>query len=69
MHVFIDSKVALREAVTRPRKRLSPWEIFDLAEPERILVKPSWLGNGTRPEETAKGDQLCTLVRREIDKE
>jgi hypothetical protein len=28
MHIFTDSKVALREAVTRPSKRLSSWEYF-----------------------------------------
>jgi hypothetical protein len=27
MHVFTDSKVALRDAVTRPSKRLSSWEV------------------------------------------
>jgi hypothetical protein len=27
MHVFTDSKVALRDAVTRPSKRLSSWEL------------------------------------------
>jgi hypothetical protein len=37
MHVFTDSKVALREAVTRPSKRLSSWELFDLAEQDRTL--------------------------------
>jgi hypothetical protein len=28
MHVFTDSKVALREAVTRKSARLSPWELI-----------------------------------------
>ena len=37
MHVFTDSKVALREAVTRPSKRLSSWELFDGAENDRAL--------------------------------
>ena len=32
MHVFTDSKVALRDAVTRPSKRLSSWELLNLAE-------------------------------------
>ena len=32
MHVFTDSKVALREAVTRSSKRLSFWELLDGAE-------------------------------------
>src|ERR1700736_120474 len=31
MHVFTDSKVALRDAVTRPSKRLSSWELLNLA--------------------------------------
>jgi hypothetical protein len=33
MHVFTDSKVALRDAVTR----LSSWELLDLAEKDRTL--------------------------------
>jgi hypothetical protein len=37
MYVFTDSKVALREAVTRPSKRLSSWEVFDGAAKERAL--------------------------------
>ncbi len=37
MHVFTDSKVALRDAVTRPSKRLSPWELLELAEQDRAL--------------------------------
>ena len=28
MHVFTDSKIALRDAVTRPSKRLSSWELL-----------------------------------------
>src|SRR3984893_5826603 len=37
MHVFTDSKVALRDAVTRPSKRLSSWELLNLAETDRTL--------------------------------
>ena len=37
MHVFTDSKVALRDAVTRPSKRLSSWEVLGLAEQNRTL--------------------------------
>jgi hypothetical protein len=37
MYVFTDSKVALREAVARPSKRLSSWEVFDGAAKERAL--------------------------------
>jgi hypothetical protein len=37
MHIFTDSKVALRDAVTRPSKRLSSWELLDLAEQDRTL--------------------------------
>jgi hypothetical protein len=37
MHVFTDSKVALRDAVTRPNKRLSSWELLDGAERNRAL--------------------------------
>ena len=40
MHVFTDSKVALRDAVTRPSKRLSSWELLDLAELDRQRAKP-----------------------------
>jgi ribosomal protein L21E len=37
MHVFTDSKVALRDAVTRPSKRLSSWELVEGAEKDRAL--------------------------------
>ena len=37
MHVFTDSKVALRDAVTTPSKRLSSWELLNLAEKDRAL--------------------------------
>jgi hypothetical protein len=37
MHVFTDSKVALRDAVNRPSKRLSSWELLNLAEKDGAL--------------------------------
>jgi hypothetical protein len=37
MYVFTDSKVALRDAVTKPRKRLFFWELVDGAERESAL--------------------------------
>jgi hypothetical protein len=37
MYLFTDSKVALREAVCRPSKRLSVWEIADGFEKEKAL--------------------------------
>src|ERR1700730_14983365 len=37
MHVFTDSKVALRDAVTRPSKRLSSWELLDSAKQNTTL--------------------------------
>jgi len=37
IHVFTDSKVALRDAVTRPSKRLSYWELLELSEHDRTL--------------------------------
>jgi hypothetical protein len=37
MYVFTDSKVALREAVTRPSKRLSCWELLDGTVKDRAL--------------------------------
>jgi hypothetical protein len=37
MHVFTDNKVALRDAVTRPNKRLSSWELLNLAGKDRAL--------------------------------
>ena len=37
MQLFTDSKVALRDAVTRPSKRLSSWEFLNLAEKDRTL--------------------------------
>ena len=48
MHVFTDSKVALRDAVTRPSKRLSSWELLDLAKQNRTL-KPEPARQGTEP--------------------
>jgi hypothetical protein len=37
MHLVTDSKAALREAVCRPSKRLSPWELIHEANQERAL--------------------------------
>jgi len=37
MHLVTDSKAALREAVCRPSKRLSPWELIREANQERAL--------------------------------
>jgi ATP-dependent exoDNAse (exonuclease V) alpha subunit len=37
MHIFTDSKVALRDAVVRPSKRLSLWELVDGTEKDRAL--------------------------------
>src|ERR1700730_3018802 len=37
MHVFTDSKVALRDAVARPSQRLSAWELLNLATQNRTL--------------------------------
>jgi hypothetical protein len=37
MHLFTDSKVALRDALARPSKRLSSWELLDGAERDRAL--------------------------------
>jgi len=37
MHLFTDSKVALRDAVTRPSKRLSSWELAAGAQNDRAL--------------------------------
>ena len=37
MHVFTDSKMALRDAVIRPSKRLSSWEVANGAEVERAF--------------------------------
>ena len=36
MHVFTDSKVALRDVVTRPSKRLFSWELFELAKEQNF---------------------------------
>jgi hypothetical protein len=45
MHVFTDSKVALRDAVTRTSKRLSTWELLDLANQNRTLkAELTWQG-------------------------
>ena len=48
MHVFTDSKVALRDAVTRPSKRFSSWELLDLAEQNRTL-KAELARQGPKP--------------------
>jgi hypothetical protein len=37
MHVFTDSEVALRDAVARPSKWHSSWELLDLAKQDRTL--------------------------------
>jgi hypothetical protein len=37
MHVFTDSKLALREAVTRPSKRLSSWEVLNVDEKNKAF--------------------------------
>lgn len=37
MHLVTDSKAALREAVCRPSKRLSPWELIHEAKRDRAL--------------------------------
>jgi conjugative relaxase-like TrwC/TraI family protein len=37
MHLFTDSKLALRDAVTRPSKRLSSWELANGAGKDRAL--------------------------------
>jgi len=37
MHVFTDSKMALRDAVIRPSKRLSSWQVANGAEVERAF--------------------------------
>jgi hypothetical protein len=47
MHVFTDSKVALRDAVTRQSKRLSSWELLNLAEKDRAL-RPNLISSGQK---------------------
>jgi hypothetical protein len=37
MHLFTDSKVALRDAITKPSSRLSSWELVEGAEKHRAL--------------------------------
>jgi hypothetical protein len=37
MHLVTDNKVALRSAVTRTSKRLSPWELINDADQERVM--------------------------------
>jgi conjugative relaxase-like TrwC/TraI family protein len=56
MHVFTDSKVALRDAVTRPSKRLSSWELHDLPEKDRALkakLDRQWAKERTGQQEKA----------------
>ena len=48
MHVFIDSKIALRDAVIRPSKRLSSLELLELTEQNRTL-KAELARQGTEP--------------------
>jgi len=59
MHVFTDSKVALRDAVARPCKRLSAWELLDLAEQDRTL-KAELVRRGLEPK---KQQQAVTYER------
>jgi hypothetical protein len=51
MHLFTDSKVALREAVTRKSARLSPWELIaggngDHTQKELLIAKLVRSSNG-----------------------
>jgi conjugative relaxase-like TrwC/TraI family protein len=52
MHLFTDSKVALREAVTRKSARLSPWELIACAAGDHtqteLIAKLMRAGNGHR---------------------
>jgi hypothetical protein len=59
MHLFTDSKVALREAVTRKSVRLSPWELIagcngDHTQ-EELIAKLIRAGNGHKTVGHAKG--------------
>ena len=60
MHVLADSKVALRDAVTRPSKRLSSWELLDLAEQDRTLKAELARQRATFCRQRDKGRLICT---------
>ena len=50
MHLFTDSKVALREAVTRKSTRLSPWELITGGKADHmqkeLITKPVGVNTG-----------------------
>ena len=55
MHLFTDSKVALREAVTRSSKRLSSWELIEGAMKDRALkAELGWLRAKAQEEQQEK---------------
>ena len=74
MHLYTDSKVALREAVTRPSERLSPYEVIskggnggdwkDVVAAMHSARQPGW-NPVTRPE-TAR--EAVKQTEREIER-
>jgi hypothetical protein len=54
---YTDSKVALRDAVTRPSKRLSPLEIVNLPEKDRALKAE--LARQWAKEQTGQQEKAC----------
>jgi hypothetical protein len=52
MHIFTDSKVALRKAVTRKSSRLSPWELIAGANSDQtqkeLIAKLVCASNGQK---------------------
>jgi len=57
IHVFTDGKVALRDAVARPSKRLSSWEIVDATEKHRVLKTE--LDRQLAKERTMQQERAC----------
>jgi len=54
MHLFTDSKVALREAVCRPSERLSPYELSGANGEEQERTQPDLQAGARRKEKEMK---------------
>ena len=69
MHLVTDNKVALRSAVTRTSKRLSPWEVINNTDQERVLspvidqARQVDLQAGKKTKEKGRPPELSPLAR------
>jgi hypothetical protein len=63
MHLFTDSKVALREAVTRPSSRLSPLELINSEEIGLLQSASKYLRSFRKGEWQRQKDQEPGMER------